>query len=317
MSARFSPRPAGPGEGVVSAWACAGTLLHPWPVSARCAGSGRPVADPEALAYGRAAWATLPLYRVRFRKTELWPDYDGRRGDRGRPAAGRHRPESWMSDRQRHLIARPPAPQAARPRGCAAHPAHGADGGRLGPADGQGHRRRRRLRRQLESCRRGEPGRRRQRRGPGLGRCGVQASACSRTSIAAARELGIDAGAIPIRVVASTPDLHNLIVCTLCSCYPRFCWAAAGLVQGSRLPLPCRSRAARRAARVRAVLPAGVRVEVHDSTAELRYMVLPCGRGETEGWDEERSGRPGHPRLHDRRCRPGSPLSMVQKASRA
>ncbi|MBM3582256.1 MAG: nitrile hydratase subunit alpha, partial [Alphaproteobacteria bacterium] len=38
---------------------------------------------------------------------------------------------------------------------------------------------------------------------------------------AAARELGIDAGPIPIRALANTPGVHNMIVCTLCSCYPR------------------------------------------------------------------------------------------------
>jgi nitrile hydratase len=106
---------------------------------------------------------------------------------------------------------------------------------------------------------------------------------------AAAGELGIDGGIIPVRAVESTPAVHNLIVCTLCSCYPRFMLGAAPDWYKARA---YRSRAVREP---RAVLrefgldlPDSVRVEVHDSTAELRYMVLPVRPTDTEGWDEER-----------------------------
>jgi nitrile hydratase alpha subunit len=106
---------------------------------------------------------------------------------------------------------------------------------------------------------------------------------------AAAGELGIDGGTIPVRAVESTPTVHNLIVCTLCSCYPRFMLGAAPDWYKARA---YRSRAVREP---RAVLrefgldlPDSVRVEVHDSTAELRYMVLPVRPQGTEGWDEER-----------------------------
>jgi nitrile hydratase len=106
---------------------------------------------------------------------------------------------------------------------------------------------------------------------------------------AAAGELGIDGGIIPVRAVESTPAVHNLIVCTLCSCYPRFMLGAAPDWYKARA---YRSRAVREP---RAVLrefgldlPDNVRVEVHDSTAELRYMVLPVRPTGTEGWDEER-----------------------------
>jgi nitrile hydratase alpha subunit len=106
---------------------------------------------------------------------------------------------------------------------------------------------------------------------------------------AAAGELGIDGGIIPVRAVESTPAVHNLIVCTLCSCYPRFMLGAAPDWYKARA---YRSRAVREP---RAVLrefgldlPDNVRVEVHDSTAELRYMVLPVRPEGTEGWDEER-----------------------------
>jgi nitrile hydratase len=106
---------------------------------------------------------------------------------------------------------------------------------------------------------------------------------------AAAGELGIDAGPIPIRAVESTPDLHNLIVCTLCSCYPRLLLGPSPDWYKSRA---YRSRAVREP---RAVLrefglelPDSVRVDVHDSTAELRYMALPVRPRGTEGWDEGR-----------------------------
>jgi nitrile hydratase subunit alpha len=106
---------------------------------------------------------------------------------------------------------------------------------------------------------------------------------------AAAAELGIDAGSIPIRAVESTGEAHNLIVCTLCSCYPRLLLGASPDWYKSRA---YRARAVREP---RAVLrefglelPEGVRVDVHDSTAELRYMVLPARPAGTEGWDEER-----------------------------
>lgn len=106
---------------------------------------------------------------------------------------------------------------------------------------------------------------------------------------AAAAELGIDAGPIPIRALESTAEIHNLVVCTLCSCYPRL---LIGLPPDWYKARAYRSRAVREP---RAVLqefgldlPASVRVEVHDSTADLRYLVLPPRPAGTEGWDEDR-----------------------------
>lgn len=102
---------------------------------------------------------------------------------------------------------------------------------------------------------------------------------------AAAAELGIDAGAIPIRALRDTPERHHLIVCTLCSCYPRFLLGASPAWYKSRA---YRSRAVREPRAVLAefgtVLPDGVAVEVHDSTAELRYLVVPLRPAGTEGW---------------------------------
>jgi nitrile hydratase len=106
---------------------------------------------------------------------------------------------------------------------------------------------------------------------------------------AAAAELGIDAGGIPIRAVENAEGVHNVIVCTLCSCYPRFLLGPAPDWYKARA---YRSRVVREP---RAVLrelglelPEGTAVAVHDSTAELRYMVVPQRPAGTEGWSEER-----------------------------
>ncbi|GBD44241.1 Low-molecular weight cobalt-containing nitrile hydratase subunit alpha [bacterium HR40] len=109
---------------------------------------------------------------------------------------------------------------------------------------------------------------------------------------AAARELGIDPGPIPIRAVADTPDVHNVIVCTLCSCYPRFLLGAPPDWYKSRA---YRARVVREPRAVLAEfgleLPPEVRVVVHDSTAELRYMVLPLRPLGTANWSEEQLAR--------------------------
>lgn len=105
---------------------------------------------------------------------------------------------------------------------------------------------------------------------------------------AAARELGIDVGATHLTVVENTPDVHNVIVCTLCSCYPR---AVLGLSPAWYKSAAYRSRVVRDPRSVLAEfgteLPESVRVRVHDSTADLRYMVLPMRPEGTDGLDEE------------------------------
>ncbi|HEX5077899.1 MAG TPA: nitrile hydratase subunit alpha [Geminicoccaceae bacterium] len=93
---------------------------------------------------------------------------------------------------------------------------------------------------------------------------------------AAAGELGIDAGSIPIRAVENTARLHHVICCTLCSCYPRLLLGVPPDWYKSRA---YRSRVVREPRAVLAEfgthLPADVEVRVHDSTADLRYIVLP------------------------------------------
>ena len=106
---------------------------------------------------------------------------------------------------------------------------------------------------------------------------------------AAARELGIDAsGPVGFVVVENTPRLHNLIVCTLCSCYPR---AILGRPPDWYKSFNYRSRAVKEP---RAVMrefgfepPDGVEVLVHDSTADMRYMVLPMRPPGTQDMSEK------------------------------
>ena len=92
----------------------------------------------------------------------------------------------------------------------------------------------------------------------------------------AAQELGLDAGHIPIRAVENTPEIHNVIVCTLCSCYPRL---LIGLPPDWYKSRAYRARTVREPRVVLAEfgteIPDGVEVRVHDSTADLRYIVLP------------------------------------------
>jgi len=104
---------------------------------------------------------------------------------------------------------------------------------------------------------------------------------------AAARALDIDVGPMHLIVVENRPDVHNAIVCTLCSCYPRFILGVPPLWYKSR---EYRSRMVREPRAVLAEfgteLPAGVEVRVHDSTADMRYMVLPMRPEGTEGMSE-------------------------------
>ncbi len=111
-----------------------------------------------------------------------------------------------------------------------------------------------------------------------------------RNGTEAAEQLGIPMrGAPPLGVLANEPGLHHLVVCTLCSCYPRavlgyppFWFKSAGY----------RARAVRDPVGVlaewRTELPAGTAIRVVDSTADYRWMVLPLRPAGTEGWPEER-----------------------------
>jgi nitrile hydratase len=105
---------------------------------------------------------------------------------------------------------------------------------------------------------------------------------------AAASELGMDPEhPAEFVVVENTPEVHNLIVCTLCSCYPR---AILGRPPDWYKSFAYRSRAVREPRTVMREFgfepPEGVEVVIHDSTADARYMVLPMRPPDTEDLSE-------------------------------
>ena len=104
----------------------------------------------------------------------------------------------------------------------------------------------------------------------------------------AAAEFGVDAGPVPIRAMENTTGVHNVIVCTLCSCYPKY---LLGLPPDWYKSRAYRSRVVREPRAVLAEfgtqLPGDVDLVVHDSTADFRYMVLPLRPAGTDGLGEE------------------------------
>jgi len=107
----------------------------------------------------------------------------------------------------------------------------------------------------------------------------------------AAEALGIRMrGMPPLGVLENTPQVHNLVVCTLCSCYPR---AVLGYPPFWYKSAAYRARAIRDprellASEWKTVIPESVKLRVVDSTADYRWMVLPQRPVGTEGWDEEK-----------------------------
>jgi nitrile hydratase len=89
--------------------------------------------------------------------------------------------------------------------------------------------------------------------------------------------------------VENTPSEHHMVVCTLCSCYP---WPVLGLPPVWYKSAPYRSRAVFDPRGVLAefgvTLPSSTRIRVWDSTAEVRYLVIPMRPAGTDGWSEER-----------------------------
>lgn len=105
----------------------------------------------------------------------------------------------------------------------------------------------------------------------------------------AALELDIDAsGPVEFVTVENTPEVHNLIVCTLCSCYPR---AILGRPPDWYKSVEYRSRAVREPRTIMHEFgfdpPGGVSISVHDSSADIRYLVLPMRPPGTEDMSEE------------------------------
>ena len=87
--------------------------------------------------------------------------------------------------------------------------------------------------------------------------------------------------------VENTPQVHNMIVCTLCSCYP---WEVLGLPPAWYKSFASRSRAVKEPRGVLAdfgvALPVETEIRVWDSTAETRYLVVPMRPAGTDGWSE-------------------------------
>lgn len=108
----------------------------------------------------------------------------------------------------------------------------------------------------------------------------------------AAEEIGLDVGPLKLVVVENTPSVHNVIVCTLCSCYPRM---LLGLPPDWYKSRSYRSRVVREPRVVLAefgtLIPNDTQVRVHDSTADMRYLVLPMRPQGTEHWSEAELAR--------------------------
>jgi nitrile hydratase len=104
----------------------------------------------------------------------------------------------------------------------------------------------------------------------------------------AIRELGFELEPYEFTVMENTDSVHNVIVCTLCSCYPR---SLLGMSPAWYKSKDYRSRVVREPRLVLAEfgveLSDDIDVRVHDSTAELRYMILPQRPAGTDNWSEE------------------------------
>lgn len=103
----------------------------------------------------------------------------------------------------------------------------------------------------------------------------------------ATKDMGFDIGPMHLVALENTADTHNVVVCTLCSCYPR---NLLGLPPDWYKSRAYRSRTVKEPRKVLAEfgldLPAETTVRVHDSTADMRYIVIPARPDGTEDWDE-------------------------------
>ena len=105
---------------------------------------------------------------------------------------------------------------------------------------------------------------------------------------AAVGEMGIVHMGTDLTVLFNTPDVHNVVVCTLCSCYPR---ALLGIPPDWYKSRSYRARVVREPRAVLSEfgtnLPEDVEVRVHDSTADLRYLVVPARPEGTDDWSAQ------------------------------
>ena len=107
----------------------------------------------------------------------------------------------------------------------------------------------------------------------------------------ATREMGFDIGPMRLIALENTADVHNIVVCTLCSCYPR---NLLGLPPDWYKSRAYRSRTVKEPRKILAefgvTLPANTTVRVHDSTADMRYIVIPHRPAGTDDWTTDALG---------------------------
>jgi len=107
----------------------------------------------------------------------------------------------------------------------------------------------------------------------------------------ATREMGFDIGPMRLIALENTVDVHNIVVCTLCSCYPR---NLLGLPPDWYKSRAYRSRTVKEPRKILAefgvTLPANTTVRVHDSTADMRYIVIPHRPAGTDDWTTDALG---------------------------
>ena len=120
---------------------------------------------------------------------------------------------------------------------------------------------------------------------------------------------GLDPVSNHLIAVENTPQTHNVVVCTLCSCYP---WAVLGLPPVWYKSAPYRSRAVIDPKGVLAEfgvsLPSGTDIRIWDSTAETRFLVVPMRPAATESWSEQQLAA-----LVTRDCMIGTGVPRVPK----
>ena len=107
----------------------------------------------------------------------------------------------------------------------------------------------------------------------------------------ATREMGFDIGPMRLIALENTVDVHNIVVCTLCSCYPR---NLLGLPPDWYKSRAYRSRTVKEPRKILAefgvTLPENTTVRVHDSTADMRYIVIPHRPAGTDDWTADALG---------------------------
>ncbi len=109
-----------------------------------------------------------------------------------------------------------------------------------------------------------------------------------RDATAAAKSIGLEPTWLNLIALENTDAVHNVVVCTLCSCYP---WPLLGLPPDWYKSRAYRSDVVQNPRKILAefgtTLPETVEVRVHDSSADMRYLVVPKRPEGTEGWSEE------------------------------